>query len=57
MRLRPRAGLFLDTLRYVGGDEFHVGQTRAILKFDRANGVPNRLRFDMGYADLFLSRK
>jgi CubicO group peptidase (beta-lactamase class C family) len=47
----------LDTLRYVGGDEFHVGQTRAILKFDRTNGVPSRLRFDMGYAYLFLTRK
>jgi hypothetical protein len=47
----------LDTLRYVGGDEFHVGQTRAILKFDRADGVPSRLRFDMGYAYLLLTRK
>ena len=47
----------LDTLRYVGGDEFHIGQTRAILKFDRTDGSPNRLRFDMGYAYLFLTRK
>jgi len=46
----------LDTLRHVGGDEFHVGQTRAILKFDRTNGVPSRLRFDMGYAYLLLTR-
>lgn len=47
----------VDTLRYAGGDEFHIGQTKAILTFDRANGKPNRLRFDMAYAYLFLVRK
>lgn len=47
----------VDTLRYVQGDEFHVGQTRAIFTFDRTNGAPSRLRFDMGYAYAFLTRQ
>ena len=44
-----------EPLTFVGDDTWQNGST--VLKFERTNGKPSRLRFDAGYLYVQLTRK